>query len=84
MSDHDEQLQTLFGVLGTMAAAGARVAPGSWMLRLTSIATLCKLVELKMRNERVAFDEVLALLRVPLRGDTFAVDVDTRKTRRPT
>jgi hypothetical protein len=79
----DEHMQRLLGLLGDMAAAGARHAPGAWMLRLTNLAALCKMLELKMRNEGVSFDEVLALLRIPLRGDTFAVDVDTRKTRRP-
>ena len=81
MSDHDELMQRCLSTLGDMAAAGARHAPGPWMLALTSFATLFKSLELKMRNEGLSFDELLAILRVPLRDDTFLVD--TAQHRRP-
>lgn len=79
MSEHDERMQKALGTLGDMAAAGARHAPAGWMLTLTSFATLFKSIELKMRNEGLSFEEILALIRVPLRDDTFLVDANVQR-----
>lgn len=88
MSDHDRLMQELLDTLGSAAAASARVAPGPWMLVLTGLGALFKIIALRMRNEGHSFEEIIAAIRMPLKvDDTFRVDVDTdiqRKPRRPT